>query len=594
MNRLSLLLILILGIASQSNAQYSWVNQYQNSNITFNDVFMVNNFEGYAVGTDGSFSQVYKTSNGGNPWVGNYTPPGESNLVACYFTSKDHGFVVSEDSDVYETFDGGVSWDTIYNEISVAVAYNITMAGSRLIITRNGEILYTDNGGINWFSSAVPFAGAAVVGISFYDNLYGVICGPSGQIAYTTTAGIIWTSITPQTTLISTDFNSVHALNVNQFICVGAGGAICKTIDNGSIWTLPGAPNSNELTDVHFYNGANGVICGANNTIFYSTDAGDNWVNKPALGSSANFKSARVTNDITAFVVGDIGEIWVSPDTIDIAIGQYIGPSVVCAGVPFEFQITFTNVGNDTTYNETFNAINNTNSIPGFPITYNGSTLPGETDTVSITLTLSAGSNSITYWTQNSVNAANNFADTVIIAVAPSPVDIAGGTFFCPGDTVVLDATGGNSYTWQNLSGNADATNPTQTVYPTQTITYYVDFDQDPCFLLDSVVLTLDSLCDSSLDSTQVNPAISYAFSPNFDGVNDVLVLDFLDLNAEVNEVTIYNRWGDEVFAALNYNNTDSVWDGYFKKRLSPAGTYYFIARSSNATVVRGWIQLVR
>ncbi|MCB9223756.1 MAG: gliding motility-associated C-terminal domain-containing protein [Crocinitomicaceae bacterium] len=78
-------------------------------------------------------------------------------------------------------------------------------------------------------------------------------------------------------------------------------------------------------------------------------------------------------------------------------------------------------------------------------------------------------------------------------------------------------------------------------------------------------------------------------FSPNGDGVNDVLKLPVADEN---NSVTIFNRWGDEIITIDGYNNLDVVWDGTDKGGNIIAGTYYYVITGS--TTKAGWVQLLK
>jgi len=77
------------------------------------------------------------------------------------------------------------------------------------------------------------------------------------------------------------------------------------------------------------------------------------------------------------------------------------------------------------------------------------------------------------------------------------------------------------------------------------------------------------------------------AFTPNWDGINDVLVIDGVEDNIcypSGISVEIYNRWGILVFETTKYNNSSNVFDGYSRGRTTiskseglPSGTYYYI-----------------
>jgi gliding motility-associated-like protein len=82
-------------------------------------------------------------------------------------------------------------------------------------------------------------------------------------------------------------------------------------------------------------------------------------------------------------------------------------------------------------------------------------------------------------------------------------------------------------------------------------------------------------------------------FSPDGDGVNDVLV--FVDPEGDYsdNKLEIFDRYGNSVFQMDGYN---SSWDGTGKNGDLPKGTYFYILdlNGDGTEVVKGWIQIVR
>ncbi|MEZ4959766.1 MAG: gliding motility-associated C-terminal domain-containing protein [Saprospiraceae bacterium] len=81
------------------------------------------------------------------------------------------------------------------------------------------------------------------------------------------------------------------------------------------------------------------------------------------------------------------------------------------------------------------------------------------------------------------------------------------------------------------------------------------------------------------------------ALSPNEDGKNDFFKITGLQ-NYPNHKLFIYNRWGNLVFEATNYqSNWDGTWDG---KDL-PDGTYYYILDlGEGEKPLRGYVQLNR
>ena len=79
-----------------------------------------------------------------------------------------------------------------------------------------------------------------------------------------------------------------------------------------------------------------------------------------------------------------------------------------------------------------------------------------------------------------------------------------------------------------------------------------------------------------------VNPLeINDGFSPNGDGVNDGWQLPIVEDYPNI-LVDIYNRWGQLVFSSVGYT---IPWDGRYKGKDLPVGTYYYVIDLNDNTV---------
>lgn len=90
---------------------------------------------------------------------------------------------------------------------------------------------------------------------------------------------------------------------------------------------------------------------------------------------------------------------------------------------------------------------------------------------------------------------------------------------------------------------------------------------------------------------------IPEGFSPNMDGINDVLVLRGIE-NYPTNKIEIYNRWGQKVFEASPYTNN---WDGQSQTGIRlggnqlPNGTYFYLLNLGNGSpIIKGTIYLLK
>ncbi len=86
--------------------------------------------------------------------------------------------------------------------------------------------------------------------------------------------------------------------------------------------------------------------------------------------------------------------------------------------------------------------------------------------------------------------------------------------------------------------------------------------------------------------------------SPNKDGKNDTFIISDIDKleDTKKNHVMIFNRWGDLVWEAHDYNNTSVVFSGLSKNNVElPSGTYYYkIEFSGGKKTETGFLSLKR
>jgi len=110
---------------------------------------------------------------------------------------------------------------------------------------------------------------------------------------------------------------------------------------------------------------------------------------------------------------------------------------------------------------------------------------------------------------------------------------------------------------------NPDIQNPIAS--PEHTTTYYLySTNANGCLFIDSVKVTVIPRL-----------MIPNGFTPNNDGINDDWEIDNIGFYPNC-EVEVYNRWGQQLFYSKGYPD-DGRWDGTFKGKDLPIGTYYYI-----------------
>ncbi|MBP6730515.1 MAG: gliding motility-associated C-terminal domain-containing protein, partial [Chitinophagales bacterium] len=102
--------------------------------------------------------------------------------------------------------------------------------------------------------------------------------------------------------------------------------------------------------------------------------------------------------------------------------------------------------------------------------------------------------------------------------------------------------------------------------------------------------------CDTSANLNQAQFLLASGFSPNGDGVNDIFHAIKVPNGEPVHffEMSVCNRWGEEVFATSNENDG---WDGRFQGQYASIGVYVYSVRyvsQKGSVLQRGTVTLVR
>lgn len=81
--------------------------------------------------------------------------------------------------------------------------------------------------------------------------------------------------------------------------------------------------------------------------------------------------------------------------------------------------------------------------------------------------------------------------------------------------------------------------------------------------------------------------------TPNGDGIHDFLKVENIEFYPD-NELSIFNRWGDQLFSINGYDNVDSVFKGINNKTNSflSDGTYYYVINDGKGKRYSGFFEL--
>ena len=233
------------------------------------------------------------------------------------------GWVVCLDTVlILHTTDGGATWETQNPPDSATKRFfDVTCIDQLQAWTVGilGEILHTDNGGINWYNQAIGLSKYGTR-IEMLDQDYGwATCG-DGTIGQTTNGGNYWDQIF--TPWYRAEYYGVSFVDQwDGWVVAGypdsmatGQGMIIHSSDGGLTWdSLYQVTDYEDFFDVHFFNLLDGIVVGGNESdyspiILKTTDGGYTW---NSISSPANTYYLRSVDFVgeKGWAVGRFGTI---------------------------------------------------------------------------------------------------------------------------------------------------------------------------------------------------------------------------------------------------------------------------------------------
>ncbi len=448
--------------------------------------------------------------------------------------------------------------------------------------SRSPKVFRSTNGGTTWTTFNgfnVGTLSQTFRNIEFPTRLVGYVSGSRDTVWKTTDGGVTWNKlplptpgVTPQIT-----YTDMFALDANTVFLVGNGfprKVVFRTTNGGASWQeitgniLAIMPVSN-LNSVVFHDANNGYV-GANGAILVTNNGGASWRLDVQPSGTNNVSLAYSPKAVPAgtafanrrlFTVGVFGNhIMEYGDTTQLNVSSGEAITTSC-----------TNTANGGI------AVNATGGIA--PYTYS---LDGGAFQTSNTFNNVGGGNHTLTIRDAACGIINK---TITVGTRPVPLVNAGpDKTIVEGDDVWLEggtlSTNPSSWAWTPANTLANAGSFLTKAKPTATTTYLLTVvDANGCVGTDNAVVTVLPYCLKVMD----------AFTPNGDGQNDRWIVTNNGGNCvEQVYANVYNRYGNLVYNNDNYLNN---WDGTYKGKPVPDGTYYYAIKYR---LVNGGIVLLK
>lgn len=252
------------------------------SGVTTNlfSIFFLNNSIGWTGGENGT---LLKTTDGGLNWNLETFPDIYSTITSIYFVNSTTGYIsanfMTSFSDIYKTTNGGVSWTMIsqWQESVNQIQFVTPLIGWCI----GDAVRKTIDGGSTWITQW-PSLSFVWHDIEMIDSLRGWIVGSYGKIARTDNGGSSWNAQTSNTTYTLNSielFNDSSAITTGFFTTSLGNNVMTKTTDKGQNWQSISITPYWLLNDMSFANDSLGWGVGIQGNIFKTIDGGQTWNN---------------------------------------------------------------------------------------------------------------------------------------------------------------------------------------------------------------------------------------------------------------------------------------------------------------------------
>ncbi len=550
-------------------------------------------------------SSITVTTDGGTTWVDKGRPDFANSFYSIngmvYPTTTKAYFAVSNGT-VYFSSDKGTTLDPIFSDVNYQMQ-DVTVKGDTIwavgssqfsvaAASRTSAVFRSTNAGATWTTTTGFPVGTlfqTLTDIEFANNQVGYLAGNRDTIYKTTNGGTTWTKlplpfpgVTPQI-----QYRDMQVLDANTVILCGIGfprKVVIKTTDGGATWTditgniLTIYPTGN-LTGVLFHDANNGYVTGPGGAIMKTNNGGASWTLDLAPTSCLNETMAFAPRTVPAGTTMANRKMFVTGFNIQ-------GAPIMEYGNPSNINVNSTEVITGSCSNGATGSIvvTATGGIAPYTYSING----GAFQTSNTFAGISAGTKSIT------VKDAfcGTLTKSVVVDVKPSASISAGPNFtIVEGDVAQLNGTGPTNVSqlaWTPATtilrgGNtyyADA-KPTVTTEYTLTAT-----EANGCISASKTTVTVLPYCVKIMD----------AFTPNGDAINDRWIVTNNGGNcSKLVKVAVFNRYGGVVYRNDNYLNN---WDGTFKGKPVPDGTYYYTInytlQNNQVVTLKGDVTILR
>ena len=272
------------------NGGNTWAAYTESGNV-FKSVFVFGN----NVWLTTSAGKVYKSSTSSTTLTGYSTGSNVSINSVCFINDLT-GFVCGDNSSVYKSVDGGLTWTPSATGITGVDLSSISFKDLQngIVGGKNGKVYVTANGGASWTAETINTT-KNITDVRLFND--GAVVAGEWGVLFTKAGSAPWSQVK---TNIRTDITAIAGTSLSDVHVCGGGGFIRNNTNGNSLFrNFEMNPMLANLVDIVYSGNKGFAVSSLNNAIIRTTNAGAqwelpsgtnvsyNWALKP--GASGNF-----------------------------------------------------------------------------------------------------------------------------------------------------------------------------------------------------------------------------------------------------------------------------------------------------------------
>jgi photosystem II stability/assembly factor-like uncharacterized protein len=208
-------------------------------------------------------------------------------------------------SNIYQSADGGQTLLPVMGtQFGGMNALNMVDVNTAWAVGNGNETLSTTNGGGAWtMGVATGLSSSALTSVSFLNSLTGYVAGLSGAVAKTPDGGTTWSILNTGSTA---DFYAIAFPLPGIGFAAGNSSNIYQTIDDGKTWTVNPVPVSGAIRGLYAVDASHVWAVGDKGAILFYN--GKQWVSQSS-NTSSNLFAVSFSDTMNGWAVGDGGII---------------------------------------------------------------------------------------------------------------------------------------------------------------------------------------------------------------------------------------------------------------------------------------------